>query len=1112
MTSPKARWAAEGTLLGGGLGGAGIYNMQADRINRKAEAAGREIPAVAQANIAKANARPTPPAEWERALGKARDWAGNNWGWLAGGGAALGGLALLAHQQAQRRKEEDEEELLQGLAKTGTAGLLAEFPVQVGFLARCGERGLSGGEVRAAVEKCAALSDDIAEDWIRFFADAARSEAGTSSGLVKAAQNPGFDATGNPVPVPAVTPKLTPRLTPRGPDAPAPATVAPAKVPAPAKAPAPDPRIPTGGAPYPTNRANPGEPGVGTASYRAPTPRPGDYLTNQQRQMTVMPEQADYDRRGEWMQQVYAAGRPLGDASLTPEQRAEAQANLKAVIAAEPRMAGAGLAGANRELPGRGAMRNLAAEGERAGDPWAHLTGTTDEAAAAGQEAERAALAQGATPEAARKANLMATGRNRGAGGAAWRAAVELPGMIGGMASMPFVGAYDLGKGLFQGDWRFRNTAGAAIEAADPVTQAVGLDPFRAAGHEGLFGRTHAGGTGQVAGTQSHVPGSAAYLASPERQEELSRSAGSLSASQADALRAQGHYALAALPEYSEQIMSTIGSLGLSAPGLANAAGWAGPATIPGKLLARVPGGGMVARGVNALTRLPGAAATAEAAGGLLPKATGAARALAVGLGMSGPEAALAAAQEAAAGATGEQQRSQREQRLYDISTGNIPPTMEDARKYAGRPEQRQAWAQDIGDGAARAKNEQLVQAGQPKMTPQQFAAYSKQHTAQVTAGLAAEDRQGIANGLPGMRDAKGGFDPMGKINLDAGSGYDPGNSTPFMDKYGAQIAKLHAMDKESLATMTRALPADVRQRVSSGAPISPEDMAVLQQNKIDPAQVTATAGRVATAGVLRLSQDFGGDVHRAAAAMGTPQALAAALKTNTSFAQAVQQKVATGAAPDFMTAAAQTWEGLGPMGQLLVGGGLAMGLFGLLNSFLGEGGMGSILMTLLGGGAAVAGLHQGGMLPGWAQNPINSALTGLGLGQFAVNPAAKPAAPAPAPATGPGGEPLAVQPAAATAAPAAPAQPGAAAQLGIDVNDPAARDRLAAAPPAEQDTALADMLAARPDLGPKLWWAGRSWDSDPAGVLAMAQEAIPGITMPQVAAMMAAWRRRQGG
>lgn len=182
---------AGGAVAGGIASGGAQYGA-----NRLAEYRAADAATAAAAGLK--NQKPPPDPLGDTVAG-VRDWSVNHWPILAGLGIGAGGLGLWWKQQQDRKEKEEEEELLSGMhSKAAMVKLASEFPVQVGFLVRCGERKLSGSEVRSAIEKCASISDAMAEEWTRFFDAAAGLEARASSGLVKAAVGmPGYSATAN---------------------------------------------------------------------------------------------------------------------------------------------------------------------------------------------------------------------------------------------------------------------------------------------------------------------------------------------------------------------------------------------------------------------------------------------------------------------------------------------------------------------------------------------------------------------------------------------------------------------------------------------------------------------------------------------------------------------------------------------------------------------------------------------------------------------------------------------------------------------------------------------------------------------------------------------------
>jgi hypothetical protein len=281
-----------------------------------------------------------------------------------------------------------------------------------------------------------------------------------------------------------------------------------------------------------------------------------------------------------------------------------------------------------------------------------------------------------------------------------------------------------------------------------------------------------------------------------------------------------------------------------------------------------------------------------------------------------------------------------------------------------------------------------------------------------------------------------------------------------------------------------------------------------MTQAGVDPKAIQTAVHQRMTAAAMTTLYHSGGDATQTIAQLKTPEAMYAAMQKDPSLATAAQQKVETGAAPDFMTGLKQTWDGLGTMGQILSVGGLALGAIGLMNALSGEGGMGSVLMTLLGGGGLLLGLNK---------DLRNSVLGLMGLGGGA-GPAGAEAGPTPMTeeqlatasrglyAPGANGEPIA----------AGPAAPGAAGQLGIDVKtlnmqDPQTQAKLMQLPADQQTALMQQALAAGRIGGDDLATAAYRWGGMGHNmVLDTMREKLnnPNLTEPQLKMIVDAFRR----
>jgi hypothetical protein len=130
----------------------------------------------------------------------------------------------------------------------------------------------------------------------------------------------------------------------------------------------------------------------------------------------------------------------------------------------------------------------------------------------------------------------------------------------------------------------------------------------------------------------------------------------------------------------------------------------------------------------------------------------------------------------------------------------------------------------------------------------------------------------------------------------------------------------------------------------------------------------------------------------------------------------------------------------MGPGEHFALWGGLGLGVIGLLSALSGNGGVMSLLLTLLGGGLALGGAASGGLLGQGAQGTVQGLLGMLGLGGGGApptgptpgaggTPPVNPArlAPPAAPGGPPGGRPPRPGQPSMTPAPSSPAAGGAA-------------------------------------------------------------------------------------
>ena len=295
-------------------------------------------------------------------------------------------------------------------------------------------------------------------------------------------------------------------------------------------------------------------------------------------------------------------------------------------------------------------------------------------------------------------------------------------------------------------------------------------------------------------------------------------------------------------------------------------------------------------------------------------------------------------------------------------------------------------------------------------------------------------------------------------------------------------------------------LPPEVQALIASGKPATPDQVAAMKAAGVDTDQYAAMSQRLATTGPIKVAIDkYGGNLQRAQQEAGLPQTAAAAAEANPSVKDAADRKVATGEAKTPGEGLMQVWNDLGTTGQILAVGGIALGAIGLMNMFMGEGGAGSILMMLLGGGAMLGAGQLGGMLPEGMSDAIGGIGEALGLGNMLTPnvPMVPKLGPDGKPVLGVGGKPV--------MQPRAPA----AASLGVGLPNAAARKALMAMPPARQDIELAKMLKTNKDLAAGLASAtGIIGRNAPGVVFSRAQRLIPDITQPELDALLASYNR----
>jgi hypothetical protein len=1111
-TSPKrlATIGGLGTGVGAGLyGGSKLWQahenanaLESGRLGNIAQTQSQAILRDQAANAAAAEQAKVPD-KVEAAAGGLKNFVTDYWPGLLAGGAALGAGGLWWKQQQERKREEEEEELLSGMhPKLAMVKLAHEFPVQVGFLARCGERRLNNAQVQRAIEKCASISDGMAEDWIRFFA--------VASGMTKAAEpiKPLVPKETQPIPAPVSKVPTSPLRSAgggaedsanaaakapaaggwgdtlrrgasalwSGPQALAGANRA-APTPAPAPAPAPAPPAPGGfmdtvgrgaralwsgpqalqgantGAPTPGSRPEPATP-TEPARTSPPTTTPGVAPTNTQQLMANAPSRANMAQQAQWGKQLDEFSRRMSDPALPPEQRAQAKTQYTSLLQNKPQQGPAmGEEGQNRPVLSRGqeiAQEQLERERregivDAVGNSFNSMARNKWLPTVGGVREDQAAAAakvrEGATPEQAAMESYSAPTNDPSYSAMLGHAAQGMSGVLPGLYGTAGGAMTD----LYNRDPNMTYTAAGARDLTAPFTNMLG-------------GARHpvADQASGLSMQRDVMPGLSDKLRNYAEAQNPDAPMGSQYAAGLGS-RLAGNY-------------TTLGNLaGMSAIGGPMIAGATGvPAAGPISALR------MLAK--TAPTSAPGLQVLGDAAGEWQDQTPG------------------------AGGLTPRQQQGQ-ERAMVEAATGQRPVTA-DMVPANTSPMEQQAFAASTINGGVEAQNAKLTAAGKPPMNAQQTAAFREQQQAKLDPIFKQHNEARAAANIPGLSQDGKTFDPMGQIKLP--EGFNASNTRSFMTPEMSQhVEVLQHQDMKTFNDMVKALPPDMQQHLQSGAPATPQEMEAMKQAGVDPNMVKATAQRIATSGPLLDSvKRWNGDLTKAQEAAGTPEAMRAAATSNTSLTDAAKQNAAA-TGTDFMSSLSKMWTDLGPMGQILVGGGMAVGLFGMLNSVMGEGGMGSILMGLLGGGAVGLGLNQAGMLPQGVSDVLNPILNQIGLGGLAGGKPGETGAPNTAGAAG------AAKPA------ATPAAGGAASKVGVNLADPAARKALLSAPPAQQDTALQQKAQADPALKAQLLQAHSTWTSgipfSQSIVSGKIREQYPDMTDQEISTLMDTVGRNRG-
>ena len=420
----------------------------------------------------------------------------------------------------------------------------------------------------------------------------------------------------------------------------------------------------------------------------------------------------------------------------------------------------------------------------------------------------------------------------------------------------------------------------------------------------------------------------------------------------------------------------------------------------------------------------------------------------------------------------GEAQDQGRAQTAQDIALGD-PAAYRKVNPPPADPDQFQGWADQHFENRVEAENIKRNQQGMKPMNDAEKANFAQQHYAPLVQEQKERYEQHTADAVPGMKGPDGKLNPNGQIDT---AGMDPKNVKGWMEAVPGRdkaVARMGQEGQQQLEELTKKLPPEMAQRLATpGAKLSPEDLETLKQQGVNVDQIQQTTQRTATAAALTWAHQNGGDFPAAMGQLQNGQTMTTAAESNQSLQEAGAAE-AQSKGVDMWSGIKMVWDSMGPMGQILSVGGMALGAIGLMNAFSGEGGMGSILTTLLGGGAMALGANAGGLLPKGMSSFIDPILQQFGMGSISSTggtPAAPTSSAAQNVARGPNGEPLAAgaPPAAPGAAPvpgapgAAPGTPpapgtgtalpagGAANQVGVLDFSPEGRQKLLATPSAD--------------------------------------------------------------
>ena len=1110
-----------------------------------------------------------------QAAGDTRNFLVDNWPLLAGVGLTLGGAGLWWKNKRDREQEEEEQALLSGMHhKAGMVKLAAEFPVQIGFLVRCNERRLTGTEVRVAIEKCAAISDAMAEDWIHFFGAAAGLEAEATSGMMKAADDPDAaikktplnplkssagDFNASATAADTAQPKqpaiqalqgITGGAAPAGaaaaPAAPAqpvaPGTVAAQPQP---QQPVPPDAVPGAAAvaaskglaqPSAANRL--GIPTLSEAMKALPDAGPEPYRTNVEQRM--MGSQSESTRAKLRVQRQYLdqLSRAAASPHKTEAERYAAQQEMNRLQADRPEYKPMGSAGLRQpmtssgELMGRKKLETDAfqrAIDERADyandlSSWRWMPSVGG--VAKDMQETTGLMNRGVPYRKAMAQNWSAPAGDLTAGQFGNNAAFAVSHGPGAIFGVPAGATADFQNWMRGGEPSMEHTRSAARDFMSTYLSLVSPGGAAAKRSGGIFSPEHvpSGGKG---------PGSMFLDTAPALADKMQEYAKNTE---------NGNPLLRTLADHGSGLVRMAGPIA-SSLALGGIPGGGGAATVEGAaapaatgLAKMIPGAvrsgwGTFARNFGGILPRGGTGTTAGYASFLpnyvtkqfLSPRDSADDMIRAGLQNSVPIVDNLSMNQM----TGVKERGMSidpEPTPWNPAT-NPPP--HDLRAW---PEARK----QLLVGRIADVNEMRAKTGKPALSPGEQEALEKVYLKSFDDLHDKQRQQAVVGAVESMRNPDGTYNPNGTFDIPV---KDPKNLA--MSPQVADAARFQAaMDNESLTKLNARIPPELAGKVERGMAITPQEQAILTAQNVDIPTIQRLGTRFANAKAVEIAHDqFRGDLVAARAAMGMPVAMEAAAKENPSLVKAGEKEVESGLAANVWEGIKNIWNTSDPMTRLLLFGGAAVGIVGLLNSVLGEGGLGSILMTLLGGGAAVLGANKLGLLPEGMSGPINSAADMFGLGDLVRNQAVQPmtedqlnAAMAPTP-TAPGNPPpegapagLPAGPAAGAAAdaglpgasspvaPGAPAAPAGAAQTAPpepDFRDLNVRRDLVRMAPDARVPVLYRAMQANPEMGAQIAKVADNWGiTARLTVLPKLQKVIPDIDMEQAQAGVDTFKR----